>query len=87
MRDGCRVTESPLGRGGSHIESHPGLPGWVTANHEETHYVLPVITSHPSWESGGGRAGGCPGRPTRQVCYLSTVKLVVSKVPDVRVLR
>ena len=34
----------------------PRLPGWVTDDHEETHYVLSVITSHPSWESGGGWA-------------------------------
>ena len=67
IRRRCRTTkkEPPHMRGLCSLGSHPWLPGWVTGNHEETHYFPPVITSHPSWESGRGWASGYPGRPTR----------------------
>ncbi len=77
------LPRAPSNEGALKFELHPRLPGWVTDNHEETHYVLPAITSHLSWESGGGWAGGFPVGPRGRHRYLSTVKLVVSNVPDV----
>ena len=72
MGRGCHATENPLVRGGSQVGLYPGPPGWVTDDHEETHYFPPVIASHPS------RAG--PLGPRR---YLSTVNSVTINVPDV----
>lgn len=75
---------APPEGGGLKFDVYPRLPGWVTDNHEETHYVLPAITSHLSWESGGVWAGGLPVGPCGKDRYLSTVKMVVNNVPDVR---